>query len=81
MSGYLMAEINIGSLMILPGIRFEQDFNDYTGTVGYSRDNVQVINDTTGNRMIGNWLPMLHIKYNIIKELPRIVNQHKLIYT
>jgi TonB-dependent receptor len=68
-AGYLMAEFNIGNLMILPGIRFEQDFNEYTGTVGYSRNNITILNDTTGNRTIKNWLPMFHIKYNFIKEL------------
>ena len=48
MAGYLMAEINIGNLMILPGIRFEQDFNEYTGTVGFSRAPITILNDTTG---------------------------------
>ena len=69
MAGYLMAEINIGNLMILPGIRYEQDFNEYTGTSGYSRDLIAIYSDTTGSRTIRNWLPMLHIKYNFSKEL------------
>lgn len=68
MAGYLMAEINIGNLMILPGIRFEQDFNEYTGTTGYSRDLIAIFNDTTGSRTIRNWLPMFHVKYNFSKE-------------
>jgi TonB-dependent receptor len=69
MAGYVMAEINIGNLMILPGVRYEQDFNEYSGTVGYSRNDVTILNDTTGNRTVRNWLPMMHIKYNFIEEL------------
>ncbi len=63
-AGYVMAEFNIGPVMILPGIRYEQDYQEYSGTAGFMRVGTRqfVHRDTTGNRTLGHWLPMFHVK-------------------
>jgi TonB-dependent receptor len=70
-SGYIMAEINIGGLMILPGVRYEQDYNEYQGTVGFRRGTERAfsLTDTVGDRTIGTWLPMLHLRYKFMDNL------------
>ncbi|MBI9072985.1 MAG: TonB-dependent receptor [Melioribacteraceae bacterium] len=67
-AAYIMAEINIGKdLMILPGVRYENNITEYTasrgddairGEVGYN------YRDTTTTRNNSFWLPSVHVKYD-----------------
>jgi len=70
-SGYVMTEINIGSIfMLLPGIRYEYTKNNLTGRKGQAagdpQDNITEINnrisDTTAVHDYGNWFPMIHLR-------------------
>ncbi len=71
-AGYAMAQINVGQkLMILPGVRYENTFNDYDGKDGFVSGNNRniVLNDTTASISRGAWLPMLHLKYQATPDI------------
>ncbi len=68
MAGYTMVELNIGSkLMILPGVRYEQEETEYStyhikqasNVVGIQPNPKQV----TTNRKNQHWFPSVNIKY------------------
>ena len=70
-AGYVMAEINIGSkLMIMPGIRYEKMRTRYTGwQVQKVANETQVIpgKDTTAYRDNEYWFPMIQVRYKPTK--------------
>lgn len=72
-AGYAMMELNLGSkLLFLPGVRYERTANDYTGTFGSLRGNlgdIGTLRDTTGGQTYGEWLPMVHLRYRILRTL------------
>lgn len=65
-AGYMMMKLNIGSFITaIPGIRFEQSVNDYTGKYSrlqerYGSDGFIV--DTSTSTAYGEWLPHLHLR-------------------
>ena len=66
-AAFVMAEINIGSnLMILPGVRYENNTTEYTASRGDDARRIEEgynYHDTTMTRNNQFWLPMLHLKY------------------
>lgn len=72
-AGYLMAQVNITKdLMILPGFRYEKTDNEYKGYIGDLRGTegqIGIITDTLGTQQYEEFLPMVHIKYNILEGL------------
>ena len=73
-AGYLMAEINLGSrLMILPGIRFEKTTTDYASFEldGEFDDNgvfQGTVNRISGGRDYDELLPMVHLRYKVTPQ-------------
>ncbi len=67
-AGYAMAEINIGNnLMILPGVRYEDNVTQYTASRGDDARRIEEgynYHDTTMTRHNYFWLPMVHVKYD-----------------
>ena len=74
-AGYLMAEINIGSrLMVLPGVRYEKTTTDYASFEldGEFDDNGIFrgsINRISGGKDYDELLPMLHLRYKVTPQL------------
>ncbi|HYE57758.1 MAG TPA: TonB-dependent receptor [Rhodothermales bacterium] len=72
-AGYLMTEVNFGrTLMLLPGIRYEQTATDYKGFFGSLRGGLGeagTLRDTTGGQTYGEWLPMMHLRYRPLPTL------------
>ena len=72
-AGYLMVELNVGRLRIIPGVRYERTAFDYlakqgriTGTeTSDDPDLVQdgFARDTTASVSYGDWFPALHLRY------------------
>ena len=73
-AGYVMARINLGPrIMLLPGVRYEYTQNDYaarftTGLSGPFGERGELV-DTTGGQSYGEWLPMVHLRAQILEEL------------
>ncbi|WP_372933558.1 TonB-dependent receptor [Mariniphaga sediminis] len=71
MAGYVMMKLMIGDdLSIIPGVRYEYSDNSYQGPIldisgWYGVDGN--ITDTTTYQNYGEWLPGLHIKYQVNK--------------
>jgi len=69
---YGMAEINIGSkMMLLPGVRFESTYNEYGGRVGFIKGTggrTANVSDTTGNITRNVLMPMVHLKYQFTPQ-------------
>jgi TonB-dependent receptor len=72
-AGYIMGSLNIGRLMILPGVRYESTHNDYTGKF---TDDIRGqwgqfghITDTSAVKTYDDWLPMVHVRYDIFRNL------------
>jgi TonB-dependent receptor len=76
-AGYVMAEIKFGAdVMVLPGIRYERTANTYTtlfGRSGSSADeetpSIVSVQDSTGERSYGHWLPMVQMRVDLLKGL------------
>jgi len=71
-AGYFMTEVNIGNrLVFIPGFRYENTFNEYTGKVGRVRGNTRQfdLSDSTGTSVRDNFLPMFHLKYEFVNGL------------
>jgi TonB-dependent receptor len=71
-AGYVMAEINLGKkITFIPGVRYENTYNEYTGFNGYRRENDTRIfgQDTTATNSVGLFLPMFHLKIELLKGL------------
>jgi len=68
---YAMTEMKLGEkITFIPGFRYENTFLDYTGTFGTTRNNEPYrINrtDTTATNSSGEFLPMIHLKYEFIE--------------
>jgi len=69
-AGYIMTEINIGSkLMLLPGVRYEQNKTDYFAYHIITNDGQTGIepnpDSVTTNRENAKWFPSLNLKYKI----------------
>jgi len=71
MAGYVMAEINIGNLMLLPGIRFENIQTVYSSNFvqenyfdNYGLDSGYPI-PVTAERENSHWFPSLNLKYDV----------------
>ena len=66
-AAYVMTELNIGPrLMILPGVRYEHEYSDYTsyrGIVTGQYNDSGTINDTLATRNTGEWFPMVQARY------------------
>ncbi len=67
-AAYLMADFNLtNKIKFIPGIRYEHNKTEYTGVQGISAtafpEQKYVHNDTTTERSIENWLPMIHLQY------------------
>ncbi len=74
LAGYTMVELNLGSkLMILPGVRFEQEETDYTAYHIKQADNVTGIEpnpkELTTNRKNQHWFPSINLKYKATSYL------------
>ncbi len=74
MAGYTMVELNIGSkLMVLPGVRFEQEETEYTAYHIKQGDNVTGIEPNpekvTTNRKNQLWFPSINLKYKATSYL------------
>ncbi|MCK4748733.1 MAG: TonB-dependent receptor, partial [Bacteroidales bacterium] len=71
MAGYIMFEINIGRLMLLPGIRFENIQTEYSSNFVQenSWDNFGLDagypQPVTANRENSHWFPSLNLKYDV----------------
>ncbi len=71
MAGYVMAEIKIGNLMLLPGIRFENIQTQYTSNFVQENyfDNKGLESGypipVTANRENSHWFPSLNMKYDV----------------
>ncbi|MFW5656383.1 MAG: TonB-dependent receptor [Bacteroidota bacterium] len=69
-AGYVMAEINIGQrITLIPGFRYENTYLDFAGSTGTQRNNEPfriTKRDTSGVSSIGEFLPMIHLKYEFI---------------
>ena len=67
-AGYLMAEINVGTkLMILPGVRYEKMRSQYTGWQVQKVANEQRVvpgKDSTTYRINEYWFPMIQTRYS-----------------
>ena len=64
--GYLMAEVNVGPVMVLPGFRYEHTRNEYQAQNGVLTDDfnqIGSVQDTTASQSYGNWFPTLHVRY------------------
>jgi TonB-dependent receptor len=72
-AGYAMAEIRLGRrLTLIPGFRFENTFLDYAGVSGTRRNNEPwrvVKTDTSATNSTGEFLPMVHLKWEFIDGL------------
>jgi len=71
-AGYLMGVVNIGQrLTVIPGFRYENTYNEYTGVSGRARTNdIRFsLRDSTGTANRSHIFPMLHVKYNFIDQL------------
>jgi len=66
-AGYAMATVNWNDAVILAGARYEATSNDYNGTVLIFDDDGDLasVSDTTGDRTTGEFLPMIHLKYQL----------------
>ncbi len=78
LAGYAMTEINLGrSIMILPGIRYERTRNDYktimgitgTGTQDDDTPNIVAVQDSSGEAVHANWLPMIQARVMLAEGL------------
>ncbi len=74
LAGYTMVELNLGSkLMILPGVRFEQEETEYTAYHIKQADNVTGIEPNpeklTTNRKNQLWFPSINLKYKATSYL------------
>jgi TonB-dependent receptor len=70
LAGYSMVELNLSSkLMVLPGIRFEQEETEYTAYQIKQGDNVTGIEPNpkkvTTNRKNQLWFPSINLKYKV----------------
>ncbi len=68
-AGYLMAEIKLGTrVTLIPGFRYENTALDFTGFSGLQRNNDWRISgsDTSATNSIGEFLPMVHLKYEFV---------------
>ncbi len=69
-AGYVMADIKLGSrITFIPGFRYENTFLDFAGTEGTQRSNEpfrMLRNDTSATSSTGEFLPMVHFKYEFI---------------
>lgn len=72
-AGYIMSEIRLGSkITFIPGFRYENTYLDFAGVSGTTRNNEPfriTKTDTSAINSIGNFLPMVHLKYEFIKGL------------
>jgi len=72
-AGYVMAELKLGSIVtLIPGVRYEKTFLEYTGTTGTTRNNEQWRfegKDSTATRTSDNILPMVHLKIEPVQGL------------
>ena len=72
MAGYIMADIDLGTkIKIIPGMRYEQNSTEYTGTRGEagfaSIERLYASFDTTTTRENSFLLPMIHLKISPTK--------------
>jgi TonB-dependent receptor len=71
MAGYIMAEIHIGRLLLLPGVRFENIQTEYTSNFVQENywDNFGLEAGypipVTANRENSHWFPSLNLKYDV----------------
>jgi TonB-dependent receptor len=68
-AGYVMTEITLfNNLLFIPGFRYEETYNEYTGFTGHTRTNDTRISgtDTTATSKVGIFLPMFHLRYEFI---------------
>jgi len=71
-AGYVMSVVNVGKkLTFIPGVRFENTYNKYTGVSGRARNNdIRFdLRDSTASNSVGLFFPMFHVKYNILDQL------------
>ncbi len=72
-AGYIMAQINIGErITFIPGFRYENTYMDFAGTAGTQRNNEPfriTKSDTSATSSSGEFLPMVHLKYEFIDGL------------
>ena len=74
MAGYIMTELNIGpKLMLLPGIRYEQNETEYFAYHIKTSSNVVGIepnpDSVTANRKNQKWFPSLNAKFKVTEDL------------
>lgn len=72
LAGYLMADVNLGkTIMIMPGVRFEENTTQYTAPRGNSSlpfpDFKYIRDETTVLKTDRFLLPMIHLKYTPVK--------------
>lgn len=68
MAAYAMATLNLGDLMILPGVRFEGTNLEYTSNevlFNVDGDLESVTTGITNTKDYANILPMLHVRYRL----------------
>ncbi len=72
-AGYAMSEMNFfDRVTLLAGVRYEQTQNSYRSIFGTPRvdedgnvENLTGLVDTVGSRVLDQWMPMFHLKFNL----------------
>lgn len=72
-AGYAMTSLSFFNRVdLIAGIRYEQTRNYYKSTFGSPKidedgqiENITGLTDTVGNRVLDQWLPMFHLKFDL----------------
>ena len=69
-AGYGMAEVTVGPVLVVGGLRYEHTSNEYQARNGVLLNDFEqagIVNDTTSTTSYGDWLPQVQLRYKPVE--------------